>query len=184
MHRCLLKVQRWRSPHHHHHHQTTRKPRFTLICPILRRTKGTIVRQSMTRCLFQLSRRDRELLPFSLMLRDEIENFFPSVSCFETRSRISSLRSHASRRDREFLSSLSCFETRPRRMLKKLHFCWGIASIIISPDNITLAFTFVKMSLFNRTLCEEGESESGFWRSGQNLAHSCTRWSTQIPDEQ
>ena len=130
------------------------------------------------------SRRDREFLPFSLMLRDEIENFFPSVSCFETRSRISSLRSHASRRDREFLSSLSCFETRPRRMLKKLHFCWGIASIIISPDNITLAFTFVKMSLFNRTLCEEGESESGFWRSGQNLAHSCTRWSTQIPDEQ
>ena len=35
------------------------------------------------------SRRDREFLPFSLMLRDEIENFFPLVSCFETRSRIS-----------------------------------------------------------------------------------------------
>ena len=35
------------------------------------------------------SRRDREFLPFSLMFRDEIENFFPSVSCFETRSRIS-----------------------------------------------------------------------------------------------
>merc|ERR1712243_336554 len=61
-----------------------------------------------------MGRRDREFLPFSLMLRDEIENFFPSVSCFETRSRISSLRSHASRRDREFLSSLSCFETRSR----------------------------------------------------------------------
>ena len=68
------------------------------------------------------------------MLRDEIENFFPSVSCFETRSRISSLRSHASRRDREFLSSLSCFETRPSRMLKKMHFCWGMASLIFSPD--------------------------------------------------
>merc|ERR1712016_212082 len=50
------------------------------------------------------SRRDREFLPFSLMLRDEIENFCLSVSCFETRSRISSLQSHASRRDREFLS--------------------------------------------------------------------------------
>ena len=35
------------------------------------------------------SRRDREFLPFSLMFRDEIENFFPLVSCFETRSRIS-----------------------------------------------------------------------------------------------
>ena len=34
-------------------------------------------------------RRDREFLSFSLMFRDEIENFFPSVSCFETRSRIS-----------------------------------------------------------------------------------------------
>ena len=89
--------------------------------------------QSMTRCLFQLSRRDREFLPFSLMLRDEIENFFPSVSCFETRSRISSLRSHASRRDREFLSSLSRFNTRPRRMLKKMHFCWGMASLFFSP---------------------------------------------------
>ena len=84
--------------------------------------------QSIARCQFQLSRRDREFLPFSLMLRDEIENFCLSVSCFETRSRISSLQSHASRRDREFLSfglvlrdgienfclSVSCFETRSR----------------------------------------------------------------------
>ena len=94
----------------------------------------SVSQQSITRCQFQLSRRDRECLPFSLMLRDEIENFFPLVSCFETRSRISSLRSHASRRDREFLSSFSCFETRPRRMLKKMHFCWGMASLIFSPD--------------------------------------------------
>ena len=34
------------------------------------------------------SRRDQEFLPFSLMLRDEIENFCLSVSCFETRMRI------------------------------------------------------------------------------------------------
>ena len=61
--------------------------------------------QSMTRCLFQLSRRDREFLPFSLMLRDEIENF-----CLHSR------------------------ETRPRRMLKKMHFCWGMASLFFSPD--------------------------------------------------
>ena len=92
------------------------------------------VLQSITRCQFQLSRRDRECLPFSLMLRDEIENFFPLVSCFETRSRISSIWSHASRRDREFLSSFSCFKTIPRRMLKKMHFCWGMASLIFSPD--------------------------------------------------
>ena len=50
------------------------------------------------------SRRDREFLSFSLVLRDEIENFCLSVSCFETRSRISVFRSRASRRDREFLS--------------------------------------------------------------------------------
>ena len=86
-------------------------------------THFVYIHQGIARCLFQLSRQDREFLPFSLMLRDEIENFFPSVSCFETRSRISSLRSHAPRRDREFLSSLSCFETGPRRMFKKMHFC-------------------------------------------------------------
>ena len=51
------------------------------------------------------SRRDREFLPVSLMLRDEIENFFPSVSCFETRSRISVFRSRASRRDRDPVGS-------------------------------------------------------------------------------
>ena len=34
------------------------------------------------------SRRDREFLPFSLMIRDEIENFCLSVSCFEKRMRI------------------------------------------------------------------------------------------------
>ena len=45
--------------------------------------------QSIARSIFQLSRRDREFLPFSLMLRDEIENFFPLFSCFETKSRIS-----------------------------------------------------------------------------------------------
>ena len=65
---------------------------------------GVTPDQSIARSIFQLSRRDREFLPFSLMLRDEIENFCLSVSCFETRSRISSLQSHASRRDREFLS--------------------------------------------------------------------------------
>ena len=34
-------------------------------------------------------RRDREFLPFSLRLRDEIENFFLLISWFETRTRIS-----------------------------------------------------------------------------------------------
>ena len=90
---------------------------------------------------FQLSRRDREFLPFSLMLRGEIESFCLSVSCFETRMRIFSYnlmfrdeseifchQSRASRRDREFLPfslmlrdeienfclSVSFFETRMR----------------------------------------------------------------------
>ena len=71
-------------------------------------------KQSIARCIFNS--------------RDEIENFFLSVSCFETRSRISACQSHASRRDREFLPfslmlrdeienfclSVSCFETRSR----------------------------------------------------------------------
>ena len=66
--------------------------------------------------LFQshASRRDREFLSFSLMLRDEIENFFLSVSCFETRSRISVFQSRASRQAREFVHLISGFETRPR----------------------------------------------------------------------
>ena len=34
-------------------------------------------------------RRDREFLSFDLVLRDEIENFYLSVSCFETRARFS-----------------------------------------------------------------------------------------------
>ena len=87
-------------------------------------------------------RRDREFLSSSLMLRDEIEIFFLSISCFETRSRISffqsrasrwaweffHLESQASRREREILSfrlsfrdengnfllSISCFETSTR----------------------------------------------------------------------
>ena len=40
-------------------------------------------------CLFQFLRQEREFPPFSLMLRDEIENFFLSISCFETRTGIS-----------------------------------------------------------------------------------------------
>ena len=83
--------------------------------------------QSIARGPFQLSRRDRESLPFSLVLRDEIENFCLSVSCFETRMRICSCnlmlrdeneicfcQSRASRREREFLLSVSCIETRTR----------------------------------------------------------------------
>ena len=60
--------------------------------------------QCPARGLFQLSRRDREYLSFNLVLRDGIENFFLSVSCFETRSRFSFFQSRASRREREFLS--------------------------------------------------------------------------------
>ena len=99
------------------------------------------------------SRRHQEFLSFGLVLRDEIENFCLMVSCFETRSRISVSWSRASRRDREFLFLVSCFETRAR----------------FSVFLFSFAFTFVKISLFNKTLCEDewDESESGL--SGKPL---------------
>ena len=62
------------------------------------------------------SRRDREFLPFSLMFRDEIENFFPSVSCSETRSRIS-------------VFTLVLRDETEKNVLK-MHFCWEMASLI------------------------------------------------------
>ena len=85
-------------------------------------TSGAIcyfsMKQSIARCLFQLLRRDREFHPFSLMLRDEIETFFLLVSCFETRSRISSFQREAFFNSRDeiekFFLSVSCFETRSR----------------------------------------------------------------------
>ena len=58
--------------------------------------------QSRARCPFQLSRQDRELLPFRLMFRDKIENFFPSVPWFEIR--IFSTKSRSSRREQDFSS--------------------------------------------------------------------------------
>ena len=84
-------------------------------------------RSRISSCQPHASRRDWEFPPFSLMLRDEIENFCLSVSCFETRMRIWSYnlmfrdeseifshQSRASRREREFLLSVSCIETRTR----------------------------------------------------------------------
>ena len=56
--------------------------------------------QSVTRSLFQFSRREREFLSFNLM--------------FETGTRISFSQSRASRREREFLLSISDIETRTR----------------------------------------------------------------------
>ena len=51
--------------------------------------------QSIARGLFQLSRQDREFLPFSLMLRVEIETFF---NFFSSTSRVS-------RREQDFFYS-------------------------------------------------------------------------------
>ena len=62
----------------------------------------------------RVARRDREFISFSLMLRDEIEIFFLSVSCFETRTGISLFQSCASRQAREFFNLISGFETRAR----------------------------------------------------------------------
>ena len=68
------------------------------------------------------------------MLRDEIENFFLSVSCFETRSRISSFQYHALIRDREFLSFGLMLRDETKKNVEKMHFCWGMASLFFSPD--------------------------------------------------
>ena len=126
--------------------------------------------QSIARGLFQLSRRDRECLPFSLMLRDEIENFFLSVSCFwdeienfylsvscfETRSRISVFWSHASRRDREFLSfglvlrdesEIFCLHSRDSR--QKREQCWK--KVLLLRDG----FLFLAQWIIKRFQIEE-----------------------------
>ena len=66
----------------------------------------TNAEQSVTRSLFQFSRREREFLSFNLM--------------FETRTRISFSQSRASRREREFLFSISGFETRTRIEIKTI----------------------------------------------------------------
>ena len=57
------------------------------------------MKQGTARSLFQLSRQDREFLSFNLMFRDANENFFLSVSCYETRTRISFFQSRASRQE-------------------------------------------------------------------------------------
>ena len=71
--------------------------------------------QRVTRCLFWLSRQDRDFASFSLVPRDEIEIFSQNlrvrdeieifvhwISGFETRSRFSVIWSRNSRRDRDF----------------------------------------------------------------------------------
>ena len=71
--------------------------------------------QRVARCLFWLSRRDRDFASFSLVPRDEIEIFSQNlrvrdeieifvhwISGFETRSRFSVIWSRNSRRDRDF----------------------------------------------------------------------------------
>ena len=63
-----------------------------------------------------------------------------SISTLKTRSRISSFQSHASRRDREFLPF----------------------GLMLRDEIENFRLHSHKMSLFNRTLCNEGESESGF----------------------
>ena len=83
------------------------------------------------RGLFQLSRWDREFLPFSLVLRDKIENLCFPVSCFETRTRIFSynlmfrdknffFQSRALRRDWKISLLVSCFDMRTRISVFKL----------------------------------------------------------------
>ena len=61
---------------------------------------------SVTRSLFQFSRREQELLYFDLVL--------------ETRTRISFIQSHASRRERWFPFSISGLETRTRNSIFNL----------------------------------------------------------------
>ena len=115
------------------------------------------VRQSIARCIFQLSRRDREFLPFSLMLRDETENFCLSVSCFDE-IEIFCLSVSCFKARARFFPSVSCFETRTR--IFWLH--EQMSSIDINCHNLKhkivfFCFYFCKNLTFNGS----GESESG-----------------------
>ena len=64
--------------------------------------------QCPARCLFPLSRRDREFTSLNLVFRDENENFLLSVLCFETKTQIPT-QSQALRRDQEVLSFYQLF---------------------------------------------------------------------------
>ena len=58
------------------------------------------------------SRRDRDFLSFNLVLRDEHENFFLSISCFETSTRIFPPNLRLRDESEKFCHLVSVFETR------------------------------------------------------------------------
>ena len=93
--------------------------------------------QRSARVIFSISRREWEFLLLNLVHRDETENFWHLISCFETRPRKNVLQSRVSWRDREFpwsdlgfrdkidnsIDLISVFETR-MRILKVAIFPW------------------------------------------------------------
>ena len=112
------------------------------------------VNQSVTRSLFQFSRRERVFLSFNLM--------------FETGTRISFSQSRASRREREFHLSISGFETRTRIEIETI--LARIFGIYIYCLFIDWYFqkTAVNFSKFLEIICffslEKFEWKSNFWR--------------------
>ena len=116
----------------------------------------------------RVARRDREFLSFSIMLRDEIEIFFLSVSCFETRTGISFFQSRASRQAREFVHLISGFEMRARNsvissqflrrerdfedeevypwfLLRNPHFTWWLSSPLLSNPFLLFCLKLLKI---------------------------------------
>ena len=87
------------------------------------------------------SRRDREFLPFSLMLRDKIENFFLLISCFEMRTRISfiNLRHRDENENRDWDNSRENF-----RELHLLLVYWQI----FSKKRLLFSQNFLKSYVF------------------------------------
>ena len=105
------------------------------------------------------------------MLRDEFENFFLSVSCFETRSRISVSRSRASRREWEFDLTILCFETRARFFLISL-VLWGENGSFYFQSHasrrereffLSVSFFETRISVLTLVLWDENENNVEGW---------------------
>ena len=129
---------------------STRHSLVTRSCPVATSSRVESMRiQCPTRALFQLSRRDREylsfnlvsetgsrisffqshasrrdrdFLSFNLVLRDEIENFSLSISCFETSMRIFPPNLRLRDESEKFCHLVSVFETRTG-FFSGFHFC-------------------------------------------------------------
>ena len=128
-------------------------------------------RYIQTRSIFQLSK--REFLSFNLMFRDknENENIFLSVSCFEMRTRISFFQSQASRRERE--SRLRQLSQECSRMFKNA-FILLVSGLIVY--NTEKAVNFSKILLI---FSQEILMKISRWEQEYFLSISCFKTRTR-----